>query len=74
MYHRFNENLYPSTNIKIDIFKKQVQLINEKKIGFILPDDFDKNFDIKKSKKKVLLTIDDDFNSFYKNACPIFKK
>ena len=74
MYHRFNENLYPSTNIKIDIFKKQVQLINEKKIGFILPDDFDKNFDIKKSKKKVLLTIDDAFNSFYQNAWPILKK
>mgnify|MGYP003351858642 CR=1 FL=1 len=22
MYHRFNENKYPSTNIRMDIFKK----------------------------------------------------
>ena len=27
MYHRFNENKYPSTNIQIDIFKKQIDLI-----------------------------------------------
>ena len=25
MYHRFNEQKYPSTNIKLDVFKKQVE-------------------------------------------------
>ena len=29
MYHRFEENKYPSTNIKIDIFKKQLELIDK---------------------------------------------
>ena len=24
MYHRFNENKYPSTNIKMDIFKEHI--------------------------------------------------
>ena len=74
MYHRFNENQYPSTNVKIEIFKKQIKLINEKKINFIMPSDFDKNFNLKKSKKKILLTIDDAFSSFYQNAWPILKK
>jgi len=27
MYHRFEENKYPSTNIKLDIFKKHINLI-----------------------------------------------
>ena len=74
MYHRFNENQHPSTNIKIDIFKKQIELINNKKINFIMPSDFDKNFNLKKSKKEILLTIDDAFSSFYQNAWPILKK
>ena len=29
MYHRFEENKYPSTNIKLDIFKKHINLIKE---------------------------------------------
>ena len=74
MYHRFNENQYPSTNIKIDIFKKQIEQINNKKINFIIPSNFDKNFNFKKERKQILLTIDDAFSSFYENAWPILKK
>ena len=74
MYHRFNENQYPSTNIKIDIFKKQIEQINNKKINFVIPSNFDKNFNFKKERKQILLTIDDAFSSFYENAWPILKK
>ena len=27
MYHRFDENKYPSTNIQMDVFKQQIQII-----------------------------------------------
>ena len=27
MYHRFNENKYPSTNIRMEIFKEQMKII-----------------------------------------------
>ena len=74
MYHRFNENQYPSTNIKIAIFKKQIEQINNKKINFVIPSNFDKNFNLKKERKQILLTIDDAFSSFYENAWPILKK
>ena len=31
MYHRFNENKYPSTNIQIDVFNEQLKIIEKKK-------------------------------------------
>ena len=68
MYHRFNEYKYPSTNINMEIFEKQIELIEKQKISFINPNDFKLNFNIPKSKKKILLTIDDAFTSFYQNA------
>ena len=74
MYHRFNENKYPSTNTKMDIFKKQIELINEKKLNFYNPIDFKDEFQIPKSEKKILLTIDDAFSSFYENAWPYLKE
>ena len=74
MYHRFNEDKYPSTNIDMEIFKKQIDLIQEKKISFINPNDFRLNFNLPKDKKKILLTIDDGFTSFYQNAWPYLKE
>ena len=74
MYHRFNENKYPSTNIKIDIFKKQLELIEINKIEYYNPAQFDTEFYNPKNDKKILITIDDAFSSFYKNAWPILKK
>ena len=35
MYHRFEENKYPSTNIKINDFKKHIELIKNSNIEFI---------------------------------------
>ena len=32
MYHRFNENKYPSTNIKMDIFKKHIEYYKKQKL------------------------------------------
>ena len=34
MYHRFEENKYPSTNIKIKDFKKQIEIIQNENIRF----------------------------------------
>ncbi len=74
MYHRFDENKYPSTNIRMDIFKKHIEIIKEKRIDFISPKEFSQKFYLPKNKKKVLLTIDDAFTSFYENAWPYLKK
>tara|TARA_B100001173_G_scaffold301890_1_gene302977 strand:- start:98 stop:1015 length:918 start_codon:yes stop_codon:yes gene_type:complete len=74
MYHRFNENKYPSTNIKMDIFKNHIEIIKKNDFEFYNPIKFEEEFNIAKSKKKILLTIDDGFSSFYKNAWPYLKE
>ena len=74
MYHRFEENKYPTTNIKIADFIKQIDLIKKSGFSFIHANDFENNLINLKNKKKVLLTIDDAFKSFYDNAWPVLEK
>ena len=74
MYHRFNEYEYPSTNIKMNIFDEQIQMIKNLKYEFYNPKFFEKEFDKIKNKKKILITIDDGFQSFYDEAWPYLKE
>lgn len=76
MYHRFGEDEYPSTNIKIDQFKAHVaeltngsytvlgvpQIVSALENGEGLPD------------RTVGITIDDAYRSVYEIAWPIFRE
>lgn len=76
MYHRFGEDEYPSTNIKIDQFKEHVaeltngsytvlgvpQIVSALEKGEGLPD------------RTVGITIDDAYRSVYEIAWPIFRE
>jgi len=74
MYHRFDENKYPSTNIQMNVFRQQIKVIKDLKYNFYNPGDLEKNFHKVKIEKKILITIDDAFSSFYEIAWPYFKK
>ena len=74
MYHRFEENKYPSTNIKIGVFQQHLSIIKENGFSFLNPKNFDLEFSEVSEEKKILLTIDDAFSSFYLNAWPILKR
>tara|TARA_B110000027_G_scaffold3360_1_gene2987 strand:- start:1237 stop:2295 length:1059 start_codon:yes stop_codon:yes gene_type:complete len=74
MYHRFDENEYPSTNIRMDIFKQQIKIIKDLKYNFYDPNELEKNFSTSKIQKKILITIDDAFSSFYEVAWPYLKE
>ncbi len=74
MYHRFDENKYPSTNIKMKVFREHINLIRSKKLEFMNPKDLLDKFDKVKEQKKILLTIDDGFTSFYNNAWPFIRE
>ena len=74
MYHRFEENKYPSTNIKIKDFKRHLDLIEQNDFNFISHKEFVNAINSKNLDRKILLTIDDGFKSFYENAWPILKQ
>ena len=74
MYHRFDENKYPSTNIQMDIFKQQIKIIKNSNYNFYDPKELEKNFHIPKIEKQILITIDDAFSSFYEVAWPYLKE
>jgi peptidoglycan/xylan/chitin deacetylase (PgdA/CDA1 family) len=74
MYHRFEENKYPSTNIRLNDFLQHLKIIEENSMTFVNPKNFEYELKNNKSKRKILLTIDDGFSSFYENAWPILKQ
>jgi poly-beta-1,6-N-acetyl-D-glucosamine N-deacetylase len=73
MYHRFEENKYPSTNTKLEQFQKQINIIKDSGFNFVNANTFEEDLQNNKSNKKILLTIDDAFLSFYEKAWPILK-
>ena len=74
MYHRFNENKYPSTNVRMDVFIRQMEIIKSSGYEIYNPSMFLKKFNQPKNKKKILITIDDGFKSFYNQAWPYLKE
>ena len=74
MYHRFDENKYPSTNIQMKVFKEQIETIENLNINFLHPKNIEEEILNKNKEKKILITIDDGFSSFYNNAWPYFKE
>jgi len=73
MYLRFEENKYPSTNIKNEVFLEHLREIHNLEIEFITFKKFEEIIKTNIDKNYLLLTIDDAFESFYLNAWPILK-
>ena len=73
MYHRFNESKYPSTNIQMNIFEEQVNIIKKSGYKFLHPNNLHKIYDKEKLEKTILLTVDDGYDSFYRYAWPYLK-
>jgi len=73
MYHRFDENKYPSTNIRGEVFLEHLKEINKIETKFITFKKFEKIIKTNIDDNYILLTIDDAFESFYLNAWPILK-
>ncbi len=74
MYHRFNENKYPSTNVRMEIFKEQMKIIENLGYDFYDPKNLIEEFNNPKENKKILITIDDGFKSFYEEAWPFLRE
>ena len=61
------------TNIRMNIFKEQINTIKKLNYKFYNPKYFIDKFNEPK-RKKILITIDDGFKSFYNEAWPYLKK
>jgi len=76
MYHRFDENRYPTTNIRIGQFESQLNYLQRE--GFTvwpLRRLLDAVFNGKEvPDKTVALTVDDAYLSVYRHAYPIIRK
>ena len=57
----------------MDIFKEHMNIIKKNNYDFYNPKLFIDEFDKPKNKKKILITIDDGFKSFYTEAWPYLK-
>ncbi len=73
MYHRFDETKYSSTNIQMNVFKDHINIITNSGHKFLNPKSLPEIYYDEKLEKKILLTIDDGYKSFYKNAWPFLK-
>ena len=58
----------------MDIFKKQIELIKKNNYKFYDLNQFSVKYSQPKKAKKILLTIDDAFSSFYESAWPFLKE
>ncbi|NVK18715.1 MAG: polysaccharide deacetylase family protein [Methylocystaceae bacterium] len=76
MYHRFGEDDFPATNIRIEQFETHIEEIKKGGYNVIalgeLVDKLKKGEDL--PDKTLAITIDDGYASIYKEAFPRFKK
>ena len=58
----------------MEIFENQIEIIQNYNYRFYNPNDLIEKFNVPRLKKKILITIDDGFESFYLEAWPYLKK
>lgn len=75
MYHRFGENKFPSTNVRVEQFDAHIDYILNSKIKIL---DLSEVIKMKENnlpfnEKAVAFSVDDAYSSFYEIAWPIFR-
>ena len=76
MYHRFAEDKYPATNIRLEQFRQQLEYLRDEEFNVIPLADLMAFISAKQKlpSKAVVITIDDAYRSIYEVAFPLFKE
>ncbi|MEM7110262.1 MAG: polysaccharide deacetylase family protein [Bacteroidota bacterium] len=75
VYHRFGDERYPSTNIKLVDFEAQLSYLKNNRYTVLsFSDAIDYLRSDSPATQVAVLTIDDGFNSFYEHALPLLTK
>jgi peptidoglycan/xylan/chitin deacetylase (PgdA/CDA1 family) len=76
IYHRFDENKYPSTNIAVERFREQLEFLKNNNYTVISLEQLVRSLKegIKLPDRSVVITIDDGYRSVYTGAWPVLKQ
>lgn len=75
VYHRFGDDRFPSTNIKLEQFEAHLKYLKENDYEVItLSEALQRLKKRNRFPKTVVLTVDDGYKTFHKNAIPLLKK
>lgn len=76
IYHRFDDSRYPSTNISVDIFTKQLEFLRERNIAAVSTQEISERIARGESlpEHAVMITVDDSYLSFYEAGMPVIRK
>ena len=72
VYHRFNDDRFPSTNTTLEQFEEQIQYLKSNKYKFVTLTELIIN--PKMNDKSIAITVDDAYQSFYEFGFPVLKK
>ncbi len=75
VYHRFGDDRYPSTNTSVSVFEKHLKYLSEQGYkSYTVSELLNDTSEMVEESKKVMITVDDGFASFYDNAVPLLEK
>ena len=75
LYHRFDEEKYPSTSISSELFRQQLAFLKNNHYRVLkLSDAIQKLLSRDASGKFIVITIDDAFNSFMDKGFPVIQE
>jgi len=75
VYHRFGDDRYPSTNTSVDVFEEQLKYLSDNGFkSYTVSELLNDTSALSDESKKVLITVDDGFASFYENGIPLLEK
>ena len=76
MYHRFGEDKYPSTNVRLEQFDEHLEILSDERYAVMPLDDIVDHLMTGKSlpDRTVAITIDDAYLSVYEEAFPRLQK
>lgn len=76
IYHRFDDNRYPSTNISVEIFTQQLEFLREENIPAVSTRQISERIARGEALPAhgVMITVDDAYRSFYEEGMPVIRK
>ena len=76
MYHRIDDDKYPSTSISKELFEEHVKYLIKENIKVLPITELSRYLkkEIHLPTKTVFITIDDAYKSFFQNGFPILRK